>query len=232
MKLPRPLPAVAMAAAAVCGTLAAAAPAAAQGNKMAPSRVAVIDMGEVFAQYDRFEDERKQIESAIEADSAKAKQVAEQMKKIQATLQSGTYKQDSEEYLNLVAQINKLQTDLKVEQAKIGQKYMKKEADTYKEIYAEVTAAVKLYSEYRGYSMVIRSEQAKVEDAEAAGDILQGMNKLVVYTAPGDDITDSIVKYLDGQYSKKTGKPPRDQRAEAAKKAAARTAAAGQQPRG
>ncbi|MEM9704346.1 MAG: hypothetical protein AAF907_18035, partial [Planctomycetota bacterium] len=45
-------------------------------------------------------------------------------------------------------------------------------------------------------------------------EILQGMNRLVVYHAPQDDITDTIIYGLDRTYSAKSGRPPRDQSAE------------------
>lgn len=198
------------------------APTAAAQGKAQPSRVAVIDMAEVFANYDRFEDVRKQLEGEIEASSAKSKEIIARMQGLQKELQSGTYKQDSPEYLQKAADLNKLQTDLKVEQTTLSSKFMKKEAENYKAIYGEVTAAVKLFCEYRGYSMVIRYRKDGDDASENPGEILQNMNKLVVYNAPEDDITDAIIKYLDGQYAKSSGKPVRDQRA-----AAKQTASAG-----
>ena len=207
-----PAPQLLFSAAALAAALLAPA-AAAQGTKAAPSRVAVIDMAEVFANYDKFEDVRKQLETEIEASSGRSKELIGQMQTIQKTLQSGTYKQDSPEYVQAAADLNKLQTDLKVEQTNVSRKFMKKEAENYKAIYGEVTEAVALFCKYRGYSMVIRSRKDGVTGSENPGDILQNMNRLVVYNAPEDDITDAIIKYLDGKYSKVSGNPPRDQKA-------------------
>ena len=211
------LPAASVAAA----LLFAATAAHGKQAKRPPGRTAVIDMAEVFAQYDKFEDVRENLQTEIKAGSADAEKIAANMEAIRKTLAAGTYKQDSEEYLNRAAQLNKLQTDLKVEQTKISQKFMKKEAELYKEIYADVTGAVKMFCEFKGYTMVIRYRRSTVDDADRPGDILQGMNRLVVYTAPEDDITDSIVGYLDRTYAKTSGKPVRDQKAEAAKQTAA-----------
>ena len=216
--MPAPtLPAPAAVLAAAC----LLAPAAAAQSKATPSRVAVIDMAEVFANYDRFEDVRKQLETEIEQNSAKSKEIVGRMQKLQQELQSGTFKQDSPEYLQRAADLNKLQTDLKVEQTTLSSKFMKKEAENYKAIYGEVTAAVKLFCEYRGYSMVIRYKQDAEAGSENPGEILQGMNKLVVYNTPEDDITDAIIAYLDKNYAKSSGKPVRDQKAAAKQTAAA-----------
>ena len=227
MTAPRLLPPAAALLAAACLAPAALGQAA-KPSKAAPSRVAVIDMAEVFAQYDKFEDVRDSLEKEIEASSEKSKQLIEQMQKLQQTLQSGTYKQDSEEYVQAAANLNKLQTDLKVEQTNVSRKFMKKEAENYKQIYAEVTKAVGLFCKHRGYSMVIRYRREAEDESQAPGEILQGMNRLVVYNAPEDDITDLIVGYLDGQYAKTSGKPVRDQKALAKQNAApaARQAAA------
>ena len=218
-----PAPQTLIPAAALAAACLLAPTAAAQGAKAQPSRVAVIDMAEVFANYDKFEDVRKDLEAQIEASSAKSKQIIGQMQALQKELQSGTFKQDSPEYLQRAADLNKLQTDLKVEQTTLSTKFMKMEAENYKAIYGEVTDAVALFCKHRGYSMVIRYRKDGVEGSQGPQDILQNMNRLVVYSTPEDDITDSIIGYLDRNYSKSSGKPVRDQRA------AAKTAAAPQQ---
>ena len=214
------LSAAALAAACLLAPAAAAQSAPPQITKKAPGRVAVIDMAEVFANYDKFEDVRKQLEAEIEASSGKSKEIIGRMQKLQQELQSGTFKQDSPEYLQRAADLNKLQTDLKVEQTTLSGKFMKKEAENYKAIYDEVQKMVKVVCERSGYTMVIRYRQ---DGPQAGGpqEVLQNMNRLVVYTAPEDDITDIVIYGLDNMYSRKTGKPARDQKAEAKKTAAA-----------
>ena len=222
MPAPTPLaPAAVLAAACLLAPAAAAQSSPPQIVKKAPSRVAVIDMAEVFANYDRFEDDRKKLEAEIEANSGRSKEIVARMQKLQQELQSGTFKQDSPEYLQRAADLNKLQTDLKVEQTTLSSKFMKMEAENYKAIYEEVQKMVKLVAERSGYTMVIRYRQEGEQAGQGPQEILQGMNKLVVYTAPGDDITDLVIYGLDNSYARKTGKAPRDQKAAAKQTAAA-----------
>ena len=226
----RPLIPAATAAAAL---LLAAAPAAArQTAETGP--VAVIDMLEVFANYDRFEDVREQLVAEIKADGAKSEAVAEEVQAIRATLAQGTYKQDSEDYLQLAVKLKNKETELQAEQMRLSQRYMKKEAELYKQIYDDITKMVARLCEARKYSLVIRYKQSGVEGAEQTGEILNGMNQLVIYHAPQDDITATIIKALDRTYAVTSGKPPRDQKAIAKQKAAeakARSAAAPAAPR-
>ena len=226
----RPLIPAATAAAALF--LAAAPASARQAAETGP--VAVIDMQEVFTNYDRFEDIREQLVAEIKADGAKAEAVAEEVQALQRTLAQGVYPQDSEEYLQAAVNLKNKQTELQAEQMRISQRYMKKEADLYKQIYADITGMVKRLCEARGYSLVIRYQQSGVEKAEQTGDILNSMNQRVIYHAPQDDITATIIRALDKTYAQTSGKPVRDQKAIAKQKAAeakARTAAAAAAPR-
>ena len=212
------IPAAAAAALTLSAPLAPAQTAAPQTGS-----VAVIDMAEVFANYDKFEDVRESLKTEIEAEGAKAETLAAKVKSIQEVLQSGTISQDTEEYLTKAVELKNAQTNLQAEQMRISQKFMKKEAELYKEIYDDVTGMVKMWCERKGYTLVIRYKRDGVEEGKQTGEILQGMNRLVVYHTPQDDITDTIIYALDRSYSAQSGKPARDQRklAEEAKAAAA-----------
>ncbi|QDT17495.1 OmpH family outer membrane protein [Alienimonas californiensis] len=176
--------------------------------------VAVIDMAEVFANYDKFEDVRETLKAEIQAEGAKAEGLAKEVQTLQAQLQAGTIAQDSEEYLQKAVALKNKQTELQAEQMRISQRFMKKEAELYKEIYNDVTAMVKMWCERKSYSLVIRYKRDGVDEAKQTNDILQGMNRLVVYHTPQDDITDTIIYALDRSYSAKSGKPARDQSVE------------------
>ena len=217
------LPAAAAALFASTAPLAAAQSAAKPGGP-----VAVIDMAEVFANYDKFEDVRENLKNEIKTEGAKAEKLAKEVQAVQQVLQSGSIPQDSEEYLQKAVQLKNKQTELQAEQMRISQRFMKKEAELYKEIYSDVTKMVEMWSKRQGYSLVIRYKRDGVDAAQQTGDILQGMNRLVVYHTPQDDITDTIIYALDRTYSQKTGQPTRDQKklAEEARKKAAQQAAA------
>lgn len=203
------LPAAAAAAFALSAPLAPA-------QSAAPAEtgpVAVIDMAEVFANYDKFEDVRETLKKEIEAEGKKAEGLAANVKKLQAELQSGAIPQDDERYLQKAVELKNAQTNLQAEQMRISQKFMKKEAELYKEIYNDVTSMVAFWCNKKGYSLVIRYKRDGVEDSKQTNEILQGMNRLVVYHTPQDDITDTIIYGLDKTYSTKSGRPMRDQKA-------------------
>ncbi|NNJ25967.1 OmpH family outer membrane protein [Alienimonas chondri] len=217
-------------AAAAAALAFTALPAQAQQAAAKTGPVAVIDMAKVFANYDKFEDVRESLKNEIKTEGAKAETLAAKVQSLQAVLQAGTISQESEEYLTKAVELKNAQTNLQAEQMRISQRFMKKEAELYKEIYRDVTNMVKMWCERKGYSLVIRFKSEGVEEASQTGDILQGMNRLVVYHTPQDDITDTIIYALDKTYASTSGKPIRDQEklaAEAqAEAAAARSAAA------
>ena len=190
------------------------APAAAPAYAQAPGGgVALIDMAHVFQNYQKFTDQRETLKTQIEASDGKARGIVERIQKIQAELQSGTYKQDSPEFLDKAADINKLQTDLKVEQTRIQREFLKKEAEMYKEIYSEVTEVVGLYAKAKKYTLVIRYKREETA-SEQPGEILQGMNRLVIYHQQQDDITEPCLSYLNKRY----GQTPAAQQAAAVRK--------------
>ncbi len=198
-------------AAAAAALTLTALPASAQAPAAKTGPVAVIDMAEVFANYDKFEDVRESLKTEIKAEGAKAEALAKAVQALQAELQSGKYPQDTPGYLDKAVELKNAQTQLQAEQMRISQRFMKKEAELYKEIYSDVTGMVKMWCDRKGYSLVIRYKRDGVDAAKATGDILQGMNRLVVYHTPQDDITDTIIYALDRSYASKSGKAARDQ---------------------
>ena len=212
----RLVPRAVLCAAAALAVSTAAAPASAQAPAASSAAgVALIDMAHVFQNYQKFTDQRESLKTQIEASDGKARGIVEKIQAIQAELQSGTYKQDSPEFMDKAADINKLQTDLKVEQTRIQREFLKKEAEMYKEIYGEVTEIVGLYAKAKKYNLVIRYKREE-SASEQPGEILQGMNRLVIYHQEQDDITEPVLSYLNKRY----GQTPAARQAAAVRKTA------------
>ena len=80
--------------------------------------------------------------------------------------------------------------------------FLRAEADIYKTVYLEVQDAVTMYAEHYNYTLIMRFNRAKVEDAENPQEIIQSMNRPVVYYNDQDDLTEPILQYLNNQYGR------------------------------
>jgi len=178
----------------------------AQGGAGASStpKIGLIDMAEVFKKYKKFEALREGLKTDIQATDAKAKRMAAQAQSLQAKLKSGNFKQDSPEYKQIETQLIQLQAEFTSFKNQSQREFMKKESQIYKTVYLEVSDAVAKYAGYYKYTLVLRFNRKSLEEAENPQGVLQSMNKQIIYMMPEDDITDSIVDYLNRLYIKNT----------------------------
>ena len=103
----------------------------------------------------------------------------------------------------LVSRSTELETFRKVKQ----REFLRKEADIYKTVYLEVQDAVQKYAGYYKYTLIMRFNRDKVGSAENPQEIIQSMNRPVVFHRTQDDLTDPILRYLNDQYSKTAARP-------------------------
>jgi len=165
------------------------------------TKIGLIDMAEVFKEYEKFEALRDGLKADIKVTDAKAKQMATQAQAMQAKLKSGNFKQDSPEYKQIESQLTQLRAEFTTFKNQSQREFMKKESQIYKTVYLEVSDAVAKYAGYYKYTLVLRFNRKSLEDADNPQGVLQSMNKQIIYSEPEHDITDSIVDYLNRLYA-------------------------------
>jgi outer membrane protein len=84
---------------------------------------------------------------------------------------------------------------------------MRQESQIYKTVYLEVADATRLYAKHFHLTLVLRFNRKSINEADGPKGILGSMNKQVIYSRPEDDITDSVVKYLNDLYAQAQGTP-------------------------
>ena len=165
--------------------------------------VALIDMTELFKNYDRFNDARddlkREIEIEMEGVRALGKKVKEMAKEIK---QRGEDADGGWAKLNLDAAKNRYEEAGKA----LSARFMQREAEIYRELYRDAAAVVGEIAEDRGYRLVIR--RAGLPDADAAAtadaedesqkpaDIMKGMNRLIIFSDL-PDLTDEVTDRLN-----------------------------------
>lgn len=189
-------------------TVAVACAASVQAQTAAPKsttghRIGLIDMAYVFQNYNKFEGLRAALQSEIEKSDAEAKARVERLQKLQSELKK--YDSGGPQYEKHEKTVLEAKGDFDAFRASTQRKLARRESEMFKTIYTDVTAAVKLYAEYAKFDHVMRYNKKDVADTMAPQEAVQTMNKTFIYTKAENDITDTVLKYLNDQYGKTTG---------------------------
>ena len=174
-----------------------------QAQDDAPSaghRIGLIDMAHVFQNYKKFEGMRTSLQAEIEQNDAEAKQMVERLQQMQQEIKS--FDSGGAKY----EQAEKLILDQKGEfdafRASAQRRLARREAEMFKVVYTDVTAAVKLYAEWAKFDHVMRFNRKGMDDTTTPQEAVQTMNKTFIYWNADNDITDKVLNYLNQQYAK------------------------------
>lgn len=162
-----------------------------------PHRVGLIDMAHVFKHYKKFDAMREDLKEKIAESETKAKQMAEQIKAMQAELKD--LKEGSPEFTAKEQKANKLTLDFESFRRATQRDILKEESGIYHTVYMEVADAVKKYSKYYGYTLVLRFNREDLNPEDPQG-LIQGMNRQVVYHQQEDDMTESVLQHLNEKF--------------------------------
>ena len=159
-----------------------------------PHKVGLIDMAHVFKNYKKFEQLREDLKLEISASEEKAKAVQQETTTLQQQLK--TFTEGSPEYTKTEKQLVQKAAEFEGFRREKSREFLKKESQIYSQIYHEVEDVVKLYANQFGYTLVIRFNR---EDPETDNpqQVLQNMNRQVVFYREDDDITQKILNKLN-----------------------------------
>ncbi len=169
------------------------------GEAELPHKVGLIDMAHVFKNYKKFEALREDLKLEIEKSDSKAKEMAEKIKEMQAKMKD--LKEGSPDYQAAEKQFLTATTQFEAFRKTQQRDFLRKESQIYKTIYMEVTEFVKKYAKYRHYTIVLRFNRDEPDSSDNPQEVMQRMNKQVVYYQENDDITQVIVDALNRNYA-------------------------------
>lgn len=174
----------------------------AAANSM-PHKVGLIDMAHVFKNYKKFEMLREDLKVEIAASEEKAKAVQAETTQLQQQLKTLT--EGGAEYSKLEKQLVAKMAEFEGFRREKSREFLKKESQIYSQVYHEVEDVVKQFANYYGYTLVIRFNREE-ENPDNPQQVLQNMNRQVVYYREDDDITQKILGKLNKNLAKE-GKP-------------------------
>lgn len=172
-------------------------------SKNVPHKIGLIDMAHIFKEYDKFKELRIELKADISQSDAKARQMAQQLKALQAELKmlvEGT-DQHSQVERRLVKGASEFEAFRKVAQ----RDFLRKESQIYKMIYLEVSKTAKMYAKHYDFTLIMRFTREGLETTAEPRKVIEGMNRQVVFFRPADDITDPVLKYLNQEYGNSAG---------------------------
>ena len=184
---------------AILGSVAGVNTASAQAKPADPAhKVGLIDMGHVFQEYAKFKKLREGLQSEIQKSDAQAKQYLDKSQNLQKKIK--TFQQGSTQYAQIEKQLLEVKAQFEAFRAGAQRDLMRKESQIYKQCYVDVSKAVGEYAKYYNYTLIMRFNRKDVTESEAPGEIVNSMNRQVIWHRPKDDITDSVLNYLNKQY--------------------------------
>jgi outer membrane protein len=165
-----------------------------------PHKVGLIDMAHIFKNYKKFEALREDLKTEISQGEEKAKALQTEIVELQKQIKENNLKEGGPEFAKIEKQLYQKGADFENFKRQKQREYLKAESKIYLEIYNEVTEMVNKYAKYYKYTLVMRFSREEL-DTENAQQLLQGMNRQVIYHRPSDDITDPILKKLNERYN-------------------------------
>jgi len=178
-----------------------AAPASTAGH-----RIGLIDMAHVFQNYKKFEDLRNGLQAEIEKSDAEAKGMVEKLQRMQEEIKK--FDAGGPQYEQAEKQILNQKGEFDAFRAATQRRLARRESEMFKVIYTDVTASVKLYAEYAKFDHVMRYNRKGIDNTTNPQEAVQTMNKTFIYTKSENDITDTVLTYLNKQYAKTSGGTP------------------------
>jgi Skp family chaperone for outer membrane proteins len=158
--------------------------------------IALLDVSSIFKNHGRF----KAMMSEMEAD---VKRAEEQMKQERDTIRALSerlkeFRAGSPEYKQLEEQVAKRQSDLSVQVALQRKEFLQRESRIYHIVYQEIEQEVAYVAQQNGIAVVLRYSAEEADGSEPNA-VLRDINKQVVWSAPGLDITQMILDRLNGR---------------------------------
>lgn len=169
--------------------------------------IGLIDMAHLFKEYKKFADLRDQLRNDIKASDEQAKGMGEQLQALQRQLKDGTYKEGTAEYQQLESKLIAQSTQFEAFRKTQQRDFLRRESKIYKDVYMEVVEAVGQYASYYNYDVIVRFSRDNVEETDNAQELIQNMNRQVVWHNNGIDITDAVLKYLNQRYTPVAANP-------------------------
>jgi Skp family chaperone for outer membrane proteins len=158
------------------------------------SKIAVIDISEVFKNHTRFKQAMEEMRKDVEGFEGVLKQHGAELQKKREQLQE--VRPGSPDYDRIEREIASFQAQVQADTQLKRKEFLQKEALIYYNVYAEVVREVEYFAQRQGIDLVVRFNSGQI-DPQDRKSVLEGVNRAVVFQRQLN-ITSHILARLNG----------------------------------
>lgn len=168
------------------------------GKVIGPAKVAVCDLGELFAKYQRSKDMIDKLEKDRQAFVAEGQKRVAQLEDLGQQIEG--YVEGKPEHAKLFEKIQRASIELEVWKKMQQSRILAKHLAMTKTLHQQITVAVSEVAKERGLDLVIQFDPKKVEASNAQELVMKIRSREVLYSDPNMDITAAVLQKLDETY--------------------------------
>lgn len=188
-------------------------------NAAAPAKIALLDLSYVFKNYKKFESLLADMTGEIEEVRAREQRILQQAQTLQGELKSGVFERDSAEFEARENKLIQLQSQLQTQQKLSQKEFSQKSARVHHTVYLEVMDVVKRLADREGYTLVLQFNRPLEGSADDPQKIVMQLQQSVVRHSANDDISDTVLDFLNKRYQQVSNPPKKPVAAPAAERA-------------
>ncbi len=174
-------------------------PAAAAAAAPAGLKVACFDMNLILKEYHKMADRQHELDDIANEGNAKIAHYQKEYQAVTKSIQEDKIDKESDEYVALAKKAYQAQNSGKSAQAAKERNIKMQSLKITAAVYADVQAALKLFCEQNGYTLVLQVDR----EADTTTDYRMFQRPLAqptFYYRKRDDITVAVLTYLNDQY--------------------------------
>jgi len=179
------------------------------GQAKTTTPVAVVDMGYIFKNHDRFKNAMETVKSQVQASEqqfqARGKDIEARIAKLKV------YDPSSAEFKSLESETARLQAQVQADMTIKRKEFLEKEAQVFHAIYQEVQKEIKAFADNNGIGLVLRFSSEAINSSNRQA-VMAGVNRPVVYQR-NLNITYDILDRLKRATPQRTARAPQQRSA-------------------
>ncbi len=158
-----------------------------------PSKIAVLNLAEVFEKDPQFKTQTDQLKTQVKDAETKVNTEREQITSLIGQLKDLT--PGTANFRTMEEQIAKRRSDLEFQVKRQQRDFMQYQGRIYQDIYSQIQQEVNALARQQGIDLVLRYSQAPI-DLNNPNTVLENINRQVVWYGPHRDITATIIRNL------------------------------------
>lgn len=163
----------------------------------AEARVALVDVAYIFKNYEKFTRLYNALKDEVRA---REKEIADAQTELKVLMnQKQQLAPDSPDYKRLETKIVQKKGELELSAENARREFTQKEANLYHQTYQEVELTIASYAERAGITLVLRASRDEETSTNNPQDVVKEVSQMVIYSAAGMDITQTILNALNAQ---------------------------------